>query len=86
MTHSVELNSFDMVPLGKLLFITKYTGFTMTKYTGLKTFWEFVSLTEYTPINILENLFEIEIVLECTPHPPLNGALLPWGEFYSGFG
>ena len=26
-----------------------------------------------------------EIVLECTPHPPLNGALLPWGEFYSGF-
>ena len=23
---------------------------------------------------------------KCTPHPPLNGALLPWGEFHSGLG
>ena len=22
--------------------------------------------------------------VEFTPHPPLNGALLPWGEFHSG--
>ena len=47
-----------------------------------------LSLASKFKLRCLFNAFERIVVVnaECTPQPPLNGALLPWGEFHSGLG
>ena len=51
----------------------------------LKLKWN-LSFCKFYEVVVQLKALERIVNAKCTPHPPLNGALLPWGEFHSGLG